>query len=252
MRPDALRSLVRDLNTPAGRARRGRLFVEGVRFVHRAADAGALERLVVSKALLRSPPGQRLVRHRARDGVPVTRVTPEQFRSLSTAQRASGLAAIVRTPWRSLADLGPGPLLVVRRLRSNGNLGTLMRSADALGAGGLVVIGDAVDPWSPDVVRASMGSVFGLPIVRCSLPDLLALDRRLLAADADGSIALGHDPLPPRVAFFLGDERKGIAPEDRRRCHGAVRIPMVGSVDSLNVAQAGTVLLYEATRQAPK
>lgn len=251
MRPDALPSFVRELNSPAGRDRHGVLFVEGVRFVHRAADVG-IDHLIRSKALLRSPAGQRLARHLRRDGVPTLDVPPECFRRVSTALHASGLAALVRTPWRELDQLGSGPVLVFRRLRSNGNLGTLIRSAEALGAGGIVCLGRGVDPWSPDVIRASMGGVFGVPIVRCSATELRAWAAAngvsILAAEAEGACALGLEPLPSRVAFLLGDERKGIAPEDRRHCDGSVRIPMVGAADSMNVAQAGTVLLYEAVR----
>ncbi len=225
--------------------------------MHRAADSGAIERIAYSKVLLRSPAGQRLVRQLRGGGVPETRLSPEQFRSMSTAPRASGLAALVRPTWRSLDQLRPGALIVVRNLRSNGNLGTLIRSAEALGAGGIVCVGPSVDPWAPDVIRASMGGVFGLPIVRTSAPKFVqwarAMGVSLLAATAEGTIALGRDPLPRRVGILLGDERKGIPAEDRAWCDGSVRIPMVGAADSLNVAQAGTVLLYEASRaQAPK
>ncbi len=252
MRPDALLALARRLSSRRERDQHGLLFIEGVRFLHCAARAGAIQRVVESKALLRSPAGQRLARQLRRRGLPCTRVSPEQFRAMSTAPRASGLAALARPPWSTLDQLGTGPLLLLRAVRADGNLGTLIRSAEALGGGGLVCVGPSIDPWSPAVVRASMGAVFDLPIVRTAPTALLDWTRSrpltLLAARAEGAIALGAAPLPPRVGFLLGDERKGVAPEDLAWCDGSVRIPMVGASDSLNVAQAGTVLLYEATR----
>jgi TrmH family RNA methyltransferase len=254
MRPESLPSLVRALASPRARHQHRLLVAEGVRFALRAHDAGLTRGLVVSPVLLRSAAGQRFVRHRRREGVPVARVSPEAFRRLSTSARASGLIAVVDRPDESLPAAVEGPWLVLRRVRSAGNLGTLIRSAEAFGAGGLAVVG-AVDPWAPDVVRASMGGIFGLRIARCRFDELQAWagrhDVRLLAADAHGELRLGRDRLPGRVAFVLGDERTGVPSEDRRRCDGSVGIPMAGGADSLNLAQAGTVLLYEASRATP-
>lgn len=250
MRPDP--HLFLSLRDPAVRASSHLHTVEGVRFVHAAAAAGRLRGLLTSPVLLRSVPGRHLVRAQRRLGLPMVEVTPEEYRAVSTERRASGLMGVCALPDDALPDRPRGAFLVVRSIRTPGNLGTLIRSAASLGGAGLVVLGGGSDPYDPDVVRASMGAVFDLPVVRCSVRTLGRWARArgvpLLAAEPDGGRVLGRDPLPEAVAVVLGDERDGVATEDRRWCSGSLAIPMVAGPGSLNVAQAGTVVLWEACR----
>jgi len=247
-------ALVRSLvpQPPPGAARE-RLVLEGVRFVHCAWPRCRFERLVVSRVLLQSSAGRRFVAARRSEGVPVHEVSPEVFRSVSTAKRASGILAVVRVPPARLPAEPGSPWLVVRSIRSPGNLGSLIRTLAALGGGGLVVLGDSLDPWEPDVVRASMGGIFAIPVVRTEWTPLLRWSRRhrvrILAAEPSGDAVLGRFRLPRRVAFFLGDERQGIHPRDLRRCDGTVAVPTHPPVPSLNVAQTGAMLLWEAQRK---
>ncbi len=257
MRTDARLDLVRRLHQRDVRDSRREALIEGVRFVL-SVDPRRVRAVVWSPKLVTSGPARRWVRARERDGVPLTRLTPEEFRSVSSARRASGVAAVIRAPIAELHATHArthGPWLAVRTVRAPGNLGTLLRSAAAFGAEGLILLGGSVDPWDRDVIRASMGGIFRLTVARGDAPDLARWGQRqgisILAATPDADDLLGRRPLPRRVVFLLGDERRGVSAEDLRTCRGRVRIPMAPGTDSLNLAQAGTVLLYEAQRTRP-
>lgn len=155
-------------------------------------------------------------------------------------------------PWR----IGAGPVVIVDRPANPGNLGSLIRSADALGAAGLVVVGHAADLYEPRAVRASRGSLFALPCVRVASPvEVLAWLRSrdpvpvLVGATEEGSLdAWDHDFTAP-TAIVVGNEATGLSRAWLDACDVTVRIPMVGDASSLNASVSGSVLLYEALRQ---
>ncbi|HEX2196579.1 MAG TPA: TrmH family RNA methyltransferase, partial [Actinomycetota bacterium] len=169
---------IRKLRQRKHRAAEGALFVEGIAPLWAAIDAGAaLEVVVVAPDLLTS--------ERARDLVsgldaPVARVTAEAFESIAEREHPSGLGAIVAIPSRTLADvaLGENALVVaLDEVGNPGNLGTIVRTADAAGAAGVVVAGEAADAWHPAAVKASMGTAFSTPVVAAPLDEVLAWAR---------------------------------------------------------------------------
>ena len=249
-----LRRLIVELRDPAGRRRHGRCFVEGPGPVRHAVDAGvAVERLIVSWRLLTEPGARQAARRLRRSGVPCDLVSPEAFRELSSQRRASGIAAVVRPRWTRLDRVDPragGTWLVISRVRSPGNLGTLVRSLSAFGGGGLVLLGDATDPFDPAVVRASMGSVFDVDVCRTDAEAVRAwreaLGIEILGATADAEQRFDTLDWPPGALIFVGDERQGLSASERSLCDRLVRIPIRAEVDSLNVAVAGSLLLYRA------
>lgn len=184
------------------------------------------------------------------------------LKKLSGKDEGSELFAIVEMPPDDLARiaLGSDPLvLVFDRPGNPGNLGTLIRSADALGADGLVITGHGVDLYDPETISASRGSLFALPVVRVAGPrDLLpwiASIRRevgsltVVATDEDAPDTLwSHDFCPPHLVL-LGNERWGLSAAYRELADARVRIPMEGAASSLNVAVAGSIVLYEVSRQ---
>ena len=145
------------------------------------------------------------------------------------------------------------PLLVVLdRPASPGNLGSVIRSADALGADSVVVVGHAADVYDPQTVRASQGSLFAVPAVRVGSPEELelSLERvRIVGTSAHGDQELGTADLRGPIAVVLGNEAKGLSWAWRERVDALVRIPQRGSASSLNLAAAAAILLYEAERQ---
>ena len=142
----------------------------------------------------------------------------------------------------------PGPLLALDEVRDPGNLGTIIRTADAFGAAGVALLGDCADPFAPKVVRATMGSLFRVPLRRCTAGELRARPGPLLAAVLDGdSRPIGGVPLRD-ACVVIGNEAHGVSPAVRACCGGAVNIPIRGA-ESLNAAVAASIFLYEMARQ---
>ncbi len=231
-------------------------FVEGVRNVVTAADCGfAVDTLLYSERLLTAPIARRLVRDLKRAGVPFARVSPEQFRTISQTEQASGVGAILRQHIRPLPGVGPagaGCWVALGPVRSPGNLGTLLRTATATGADGFILLDPAVDPFDPAVVRATMGTLFSQRLARATHQEFATWARRhgvqVVGASPDGPTDYDRLRYLRPTAIMLGEERAGLSEAQRAACQQLVRIPMVGAVDSLNLAVAGSLLLYEVFR----
>lgn len=232
--------------------------VEGLRGVLHAIEARLpIETLIYSEILCYHPVAQKRVRLAKRAGVPVERVTPEQFRKISMTPRASGLAAILRQHWTPLAEADPRRglcWLAVSQIRSPGNLGTILRTAEAVGAAGLIVLGNDCDPFDPEVVRASMGGIFHLTLARATAAEFGewadAAGCRVLAMTPMGESSYDDVPVDPPVVLMLGEERNGLTEAEYAVCTHRVKIPIMGRADSLNVGVAAGVMLYEVLRRA--
>ena len=242
------------------RVRTGRLLVDGAREVARALDAGVtlVEAFVVAGP---SPdPEVAAVAARAASlGVPLVPVARDLLARLAYGERASGIVAVATAPATSLAGLGlpaTAPLVgVLEDVEKPGNLGAVCRSADGAGLDALIAAGGsaAADPWNPNAVRASLGTVFTLPLAVATTADVLAwlCERglRVVVARVDGSVPYTDVDLTGPVALVLGSEAHGLTAEWSGSDMTAVRLPMRGRADSLNVAAAAAILFYEARRQ---
>jgi len=233
----------------------GLYLVEGVRFVVRALDLGEVPAaMVVCPAVLRSPLGQMVARRWRRRGVPLCKVDEDQLRELSLLDAPQGIAAVLPQRTAPLPSRATrGLWLGVEAIRSPGNLGSIARTAAATGADGLIALGDALDPWSPRLIRASMGAHASLSLHRTD-PEAFgrwarAQRVRGLGADAHRGRDYRRCDYRGPTVLMVGAERRGLTPSQRRLCTGLLRIPMRDAVDSLNVANAMSVLLYEAYRQ---
>jgi RNA methyltransferase, TrmH family len=168
-----------------------------------------------------------------------------------------GVAALVRWKEFSLDDVvgkaGAGPLLVIAGLQDPGNLGTILRSAEAFGAGGVILAEGTVSPFNPKVVRASAGSVFRLPIVRTKVAEILdplqKAGLRLVATSSHKGIRLHEAKLSGPVAIFIGSEGSGLPRELMSEIDEVVAIPHSEKVESLNAGVAASIVLYEVARQ---
>lgn len=239
------------------REREGRTLVEGTRETNRALQAGvAIETVFLAPALL-TPEGFELRRVLAAADVAIVEVTNEAFERIGRRQGPDGVVALIRPPERTLAmlDLPVDPLLLVAvDTEKPGNLGALIRSADAAGADALLCVGDAgTDPWNPGVIRASMGSVFTVPVV--AVTDdvarswLRARDVRIVATAPGAEIDVWDADLTGPVAIVVGPEHHGLDVGWTDAAAARVRVPMHGTADSLNVSVTGALLLFEALRQ---
>ena len=191
----------------------------------------------------------------ARAGVPVRTVGTaaiERIASTVTPQPVVGVAPYLDV---SLEELpGEGCVAIMHEVRDPGNAGTVLRSADAAGAGGVVFTRSSVDVYNPKTVRASAGSIFHLPIARDltldeSLEGLRARRFRVLAMAGDGAQSLYATDLTGPVALLFGNEAQGLAPEVRAAADAVVHVPQHGSAESLNLAAAATVCLFEWARR---
>ena len=165
------------------------------------------------------------------------------------------VAAIVRQRIHRLDEIAINEepyWTALEHVRSLGNYGTLMRTSAAVGATGFILIGDEIDPFDPAVVRATMGALFKQKIVRTNASELLCWARRqkieVIGASPNGSQDYRHITYKPPIVLMLGGERKGLTDEQRAICARLVRIPMAEGMDSLNVAVAGSLLMYEVFR----
>jgi RNA methyltransferase, TrmH family len=231
-------------------------YVEGVRnFIWAIDNQLQIAQIVYSEKLLTAPIARKLVRKSRRAGIPTISLTPEQFRYISLTERASGVGAVIQQPWEQLAAISPQAGLcwvVLDTVRSPGNFGTLIRTSEAFGGAGFILLGDRIDPFDPDVVRPSMGAVFRQRFVRTHLRALRTWVRQqkcmVIGASPDGEVDLHKMAYPPGTLLFLGEEREGLTSIQRDLCQQLVRIPMVGAADSLNLAIAGSLMMYEVYR----
>ena len=236
------------------RERTGSFYADGLRFVAQALIAGtSIERAVICPELLTHPGAPSWRERLRRERIPETILPASIYRQLSPSDEPQGIGVVLKVRPQKLAWLNPEPgaiFVAVDAIRSPGNLGTIIRTMDAIGAAGLILLGDAIDPYDPRVARATMGSLLAVKIVRTA-PDEFSRWRT-----SHGVALVGSSPYaksdcracewPEKTALWLGSERKGLSEEQQATCDAMVRIPMTGACDSLNVAAAGAVLLYEA------
>jgi TrmH family RNA methyltransferase len=234
-----------------------RILIDGVRELGRAIAAGVrLREVFVCESLCRSEESQRLVHGLPRTGAEVLRLAEPVFEKLAFGRRAEGVLAVADMPQRKLDDLTlPGqPLLaVLEGVEKPGNVGAVLRSADAAGLSALVVADPRTDLWNPNAIRASLGTIFTLGICQSTARDVLAWLRlqrlQILAARVDGSLPYTEPDYCRPTAIVLGSEATGLTPLWSAADIRAVRLPMRGSADSLNVSATAAVLFYEARRQ---
>jgi RNA methyltransferase, TrmH family len=248
---------IRKLQDRKARMESGTFFLEGLRLVGEAVQSdAAIEELVVAPDLLRSEFGQDLVRQQSMKGVPIVEVGVEVFRRISQKDGPQGIGAVVKQRWLDLAqvDLVPGKLWVaLDAVADPGNLGTILRTNDGCGGAGVILLDQSTDPFDPASVRASMGALFDQMIVRTSFAEFSAWKTAKsisLVGTSDAATADYHAyTYPERFVLMMGSERFGLLPQALELCDAVVSIPMRGKSDSLNLAVATAVVLYEILNQ---
>lgn len=249
---------IRALEQRKGREEHGAFFVEGIQPVWQAVEAGAaIETLVVAPELLTSAPARAMVEQQRAAGMPVVEVSAAVYARLATRENPSGLGAVIRIMRQGIDALTVAPaslVVALHEIGNPGNLGTIVRTVDAVGGNGIVLIGDTTDPYHPSAVKASVGTLFRLPVVHAArIDDVLAWCTAHEVAVVTTSARAARDhwdvayPAPALVLF--GNEGRGLPQEVVRRGNLSVRIPMHGGASSLNLAVAAGVLLYEMLRQ---
>ena len=239
------------------RDRSGRTIVDGAREILRALDGGAtIVEAYVCEPLVTSLDSRTAVA-RLRDAEATVHTTSESaFGKIAFGDRSDGVVAVVEIPTTDIdrLRLPPDPLvLVVEAVEKHGNLGAILRTADGAGADALIAASPITDVFNPNVIRASLGTVFTVPIAAAPTADVLAMLQRsavrIVAARVDAKALYTDVDLRGPAAIVVGNEAGGLSSAWSASDVTAVRLPMLGKADSLNVSAAAAILLYEARRQ---
>lgn len=230
--------------------------VEGLAEIELALAAGVRPRTIYYCPALTNPESLPLAGHAAQRGAEVIQVSRPVFEKISYREGPDGWLAVVPAISTGLDHLEPGPrplVLVCAGLEKPGNLGAILRTADAAGVAA-VIAADAVTDWgNPNVVRASKGTVFSVPVASAPTADVLdwlaARRLQVVAATPDATQLVTDADLTGPTAIAVGAEQAGLSPEWLKRADVRVRIPMFGKADSLNVSTSAAIILYEAVRQ---
>lgn len=246
-------------NSRRFREREGAFLVEGIRFVEEALNSSwPVEALVYCSKILENQRGKALLGNAAAAGVKLVEVKEGIFRKLADTETPQGVIAVARKRFYGLDCMWevkkPALLVVVDGVQDPGNLGAIVRSADAAGAGGVILIKGTADIYNPKALRATMGSIFHLPVVQSTDPDKImsCLARhgiKAVAGDPRGVKVVYECDLTVPCALVVGSEAAGPGRAVMKRVSERVRIPMPGRAESLNAAISASILLYEVVRQ---
>lgn len=241
----------RALHTRKGREESGLFLVEGIRHVGEAVQAGfPLETIFFSPDLLRSDFAHEMIAQAETQGVEIFETPADLLTTLADKAAPQGILALARQRALPLTAFTPPThpwLAAAISPQDPGNIGTMLRTLDAVGARGLILLEGGADPWHPTAVRASMGACFWLPVVQTDWETFAAWAGRyhLYGTSARGTEDYREAVYQAPALLLLGSEREGLTPMQAAACEKLVRMPMMGHASSLNLAVAAGVMLYE-------
>ncbi len=239
------------------RDKQGRIIIDGTRELARAVAAGAeMLEIFVCEPLCTDAQSQRLLGSLPESGAEILQVTEPVFEKLAFGRRAEGVLGVATMPRPTLADLRlpERPLVaVLEGLEKPGNVGAVLRSADAAGVSAVIVADARTDLYNPNAIRASLGTIFTMPVCAAGSAETLAWLRRrhlaVYAARVDASMPYTEVDYGSPAAVVLGSEAEGLSDVWTADAVTPIHLPMLGVADSLNVSAAAAVLFYEALRQ---
>lgn len=250
---------LRSLHLSKGRQASGMFLAEGLKLVGQAFDSNAdIQQIIFCPELLISEYGQSLIEKAERLGIETLEVNTIVFESLARKDKPQGIAALVKQNWQKIENIQlkdeKSTWLVIEAIQNPGNLGTVMRTCDATGVSGLLLLPNSTDPYDPAAVKASMGGVFTVPHYNISYAQL----SQFINANPKLSVVGTSDKAkqnaftfayPNHTLFLIGSERQGLSPELTDLSHQMISIPMTGACDSLNLSVATGIILYEIFNQ---
>jgi TrmH family RNA methyltransferase len=244
--------LLRSLRDKKGRRSEGLFLAEGLRIIAEARDSGRLPQIVAfSPEAARHPLAAEIIAATETAGGEAIETSAEIIAKMSGKDNPQMLLGAYRVPDTSLEriDRAQAPLwIVAQALRDPGNIGTILRTGDAAGAGGLILIDDSADPFSVEAVRASMGAVFTQQIATARWPEFVAWLRGGEGQLVGTSLKATQDYLEaeyrPPCFLLIGNEQQGLPGDYEAECDSLVKIPMAGRADSLNAAMAAAVMAF--------
>ena len=252
--------IVKDIKALANKKDRDEtksFMAEGLKLVIDALELGfEIRTLVYAKNVKEKPQVVQCATKTVARGGLVLEVSEKVLSSITRRDNPQMVVGIFTQRWTPLRDLKPQTgetYVALDRVRDPGNLGTIIRTADAAGASAVILVGEATDPFSMETVRATMGSVFAMPLVKTNISDFLAwkkgADAQVVATHLAGAVdyrSIDYKKKP--VVLLMGNEQSGLPEELARAADALARIPQAGRADSLNLAIATGVMLFEARR----
>lgn len=248
---------IKGLMNKKDREESGTFMAEGLKLVIDAIELGwDIRTLVYAKAAKGKPVVEQVAAKTVARGGLVLEVSEKVLSSVTRRDNPQMVVGIFEQRWQRLDGLSLSAdqtFVALDRVRDPGNLGTIIRTADAAGASGIVLVGDCTDPFSIETVRATMGSVFAMPLYRASVPEFLAWSRtsggQVVATHLAGAVdyrTINYKAKP--TILLMGNEQSGLPDELAKSADRLARIPQQGRADSLNLAVASAVMLFEARR----
>ena len=239
------------------RQKQGRILIDGARELARALGAGVrMLEVLVCEAHCRGGEARELLLQLPGCGAEIVQVAEPVFEKLAFGSRTEGVLGVAETPRPTLdgLELPEDPLVaVLEGVEKPGNVGAVIRSADAAGLDAVLVADPRTDLYNPNAIRASLGTIFTVPIAEGTSDEILPWLRRrkiaVFAARVDGSLAYTEADFRSPAAIVLGSEAEGLSPAWQSDEVTPIRLPMLGAADSLNVSAAAAVIFYEALRQ---
>ena len=249
---------IRKLKHKKQRLAEGVYFVEGIHIVLSAIESGApLETIIYAPDLLTSDIATAAITQQQQAGLPCIPVSAAVYTTLSERENPTGLGAIIHHQTKPLTHLTVHPralFVALQNISDPGNLGTIIRTMDAVGADGLLLVGHTAEAEHPTAIKASMGTAFSLPIAQPTAEEMWAWASHhglhLIATSARATHPLWQAPLPRPALLLMGNEQHGLPPDWLAKAESTITIPMHGRASSLNLAVATAILLYEFARRA--
>jgi RNA methyltransferase, TrmH family len=249
--------LLRSLRDKKARRAEGLFLAEGLRIITEARHSGMLPEIVAfSPEGARHPLAAEIIAATEAAGGDAVETTPDILSKMSGKDNPQMLVGAYRQPETGIGqiDRSKAPLwIVAQALRDPGNLGTILRTGDAVGAGGLILVDDSADPFSVEAVRASMGALFTQQIAKAPWPEFVSWLRagagQLVGTSLRASVDYRVPDYEAPTFILVGNEAQGLPREYEDECDVRVKIPMMGKADSLNAAMATVIMSYEVLRQ---
>jgi TrmH family RNA methyltransferase len=238
------------------RSETGLFLAEGARLAEEALNHGwAPAYVLAGAAAMERPQTAALLARMKKGGARALTASEKVMAAVSRKDNPQTVVAAFRQRMTTLAELptnGPRRWIALYEVRDPGNLGTVIRTADAAGINGVILIGQTCDPFSVEAVRATMGSLFAMPLAAAKFAEFNAwrteIGARMVAASMRGTHAHDKADYGQKSIVLMGNEQAGLPVEVENECDELVRIPMMGAADSLNLASAASVMIYEVWR----
>jgi TrmH family RNA methyltransferase len=246
------------LNTKKGRNKEGKFLIEGIRLCEEALNSSwSIESFLLTPVVEEKIKGKELWRKLERSNAKLIETKTRELEKLSDTVTPSGIMGVVkikRNPLNVLGKENSKLILTLDGIRDPGNVGTLIRTADAFGADAVILSDDTVELYNPKVVRSTMGSIFHLPVfdemdLEKALPELKKRNFKILGTDVREGQSLDRIDFSGKICALIGNEAEGLNKNLLHLLDDIVQIPVRGKAESLNAAVAGGIILYEATRK---